>query len=225
MESTTPYLICFGDSLTAGYQAEPEGLGPNVDTPPGSFIQQWVGTRAYIEVTGICGEVTGEMVKRFHRDVIVRRPKFVVILGGTNDLGWGVAPDEICANLQTMYGLALEASIHPVGVTVPSICIDDADPNGGSSGDNRSFRVMPDWALAHISQRLVLNRKIEEACQALHITCLDLFTLTAKGPDHRLASQLSSDGLHLNTPGYETFGRLIWENLLAETFNGGHSTV
>ena len=50
-------------------------------------------TEARVEISGICGEVTGEMVLRFRAAVLNRRPQTVVILGGTNDLGWNADPD------------------------------------------------------------------------------------------------------------------------------------
>ena len=46
-------------------------------------------------VRGICGELTGEMVMRFRADVLADKPAWVLILGGTNDLGCNAAPAEI----------------------------------------------------------------------------------------------------------------------------------
>ncbi len=215
MKSMTPYLVCFGDSLTAGYQV---GLGRNVDTPPGGFLQQWVGPRAEIVVSGICGEVTGEMVNRFPRDVVARGPEITVILGGTNDLGCGTEPSRICGNLEQMYRLALHAGIEPVGVTVPSICVEDETRGMAPVGMSGADRPLPDWVKTHIDRRLVLNQKIAEVCQSLNMKCLDLFTETSEGHHQFLASRLSSDGLHFNDVGYEVFARLMWRHLLSETF-------
>lgn len=215
MKSTAPFLVCFGDSLTAGYQTGVGGFGLTADSPYGGFIQQWVGAGAKIVVTGICGELTSEMVKRFHRDVVAARPKVTVILGGTNDLGSGVSPMHICENLQLMYRSALDAGIDPVGVTVPSICVDGGEPG---MGQKDSERKIPPWVQPHIDQRLILNQQISEACRTFNIQCLDLFAETLEGPTHLLASQFASDGLHFNMAGYEVFARLVWRHLLAESF-------
>jgi len=215
MKSTAPFLVCFGDSLTAGYQTVVGGFGLTADSPYGGFIQQWVGAGAKIVVTGICGELTSEMVKRFHRDVVAARPKVTVILGGTNDLGSGLPPMHICENLQLMYRSAIDAGIDPVGVTVPSICVDDGEPG---MGQKDSERKIPPWVQPHIDQRLILNQQISEACRTFNIQCLDLFAETLEGPTHLLASQFASDGLHFNTAGYEVFARLVWRHLLAEPF-------
>ena len=218
MKSKTPYLVCFGDSLTAGYQMGAGGFGLNVDTPPGGFIQQWIGARAEIVVTGICGEVTGEMVNRFSQDVVMQSPKITVILGGTNDLGCGADPSQICQNLKHMYRVALDAGIDPVGVTVPSLCVADDEFGVALTGEDDPERILPRWVQTHIDRRVVLNQNIVEVCHTLNMKCLDLFTETSEGPHQLLATRFSSDGLHFNSAGYEMFARLVWRHLLAESF-------
>ncbi len=218
MNGTPPFLLCFGDSLTAGYQTESGIFGLGADTPYGGFIQQWVGADAKIVVTGICGELTSEMVQRFHRDVLEAQPRITVILGGTNDLGSGVPPAYICGNLQQMYRSALEVGIQPVGVTVPSICIDNGVSGMAETREHDSKGPLPAWVQAHIDQRLLLNHQMTEVCGTLNLTCLDLFAETSEESTNLLASRFSSDGLHFNTAGYETFARLVWRHLLAETF-------
>ena len=207
MKRDNPYLVCFGDSLTAGYQTGPGGFGLSVETPPGGFIQEWVGSQAQVVVTAICGETTAEMVQRFPQSVLVRNPKFVVILGGTNDLGLGLTPLHIRENLNQMYQRARKAGIEPVGVTVPSICL------GEEEG-----QLIPDWAQNHIKQRLVLNKEIKDMCKKLNMKCLDLFRETGDGRGQLLASRFSSDGLHFNTTGYKAFAGLIWDRVLVDTF-------
>lgn len=216
MKSKAPFLVCFGDSLTAGYQIGADGV--NIDMPPGGFIQEWAGIQAEILVTGICGEVTVEMVNRFSRDVVAQAPEIAVILGGTNDLGCGEDPQRICQNLEHMYRVALDAGMQPVGVTVPSISIEANEFDLTGREDSRLDHPLPGWVQTHIDRRLVLNQKILEVCQALNMKCLDLFGETSEGPHQLLASRLSSDGLHFNTAGYEVFARLVWRHLLTELF-------
>jgi acyl-CoA thioesterase I len=216
MAVRTPYLVCFGDSLTAGYQMG--GITQVGDTPYGGFLQHWVGNQAEIVVTGICGEVTGDMVTRFSRDVIRHKPHMTIILGGTNDLGLGVPPLEITQNLEQLYSLAMKSGIQPVGVTVPSIRVETGAVGMAALHKKNAEPSIPPWLKAHIDQRLVVNRKITEVCQKLNIKCLDLFSETSEGPDSLLAFRYSSDGLHFNTAGYEAFARLVWCHLLVEPF-------
>ena len=116
-----PEIVCFGDSLTAGYQSPDRGHPFPRETPYGSFLQERLASRARVTVRGVCGELTGEMALRFRRDVLDHRPDSVVILGGTNDLGWNAEPPEIMRNLVKMHEQALHAGIQSVAVTVPSV--------------------------------------------------------------------------------------------------------
>ncbi len=200
-----PLILCFGDSLTAGYQA-PGPMHPRgEETPYGLVLQERIGNRALVEISGICGEVTGEMVLRFRADVLDRQPQWVIILGGTNDLGWNAEPAEIMRNLTKMYESARAASIVPVPVTVPSIRVDMGkdNPEAGS------------WLAAHIERRQRLNALIADYAVRKGVPWFDLFTATAEPESMMLAEPYSNDGLHLTTSGYRLFGRLLYEQLFA----------
>src|SRR5438105_250634 len=126
-----PLIICFGDSLTAGYQSATPPDQPFIqETPYGGFLQQRLGARARVAISGICGELTGEMVLRFRRDVLRHAPAYVVILGGTNDLGCNAQPEEIMRNLLKMHELARADGIRSVAVTVPSLRSEDSADAG-----------------------------------------------------------------------------------------------
>src|SRR5215216_3297802 len=112
-----PLIICFGDSLTAGYQVGPAGV---FETPYGAFLQDRFGPRARVLIRGICGELTGEMVMRFLADVLTDKPAWVLILGGTNDLGCNAEPAEVMLNLVTLYEQSRATGSRVGAITVPS---------------------------------------------------------------------------------------------------------
>ena len=213
-DHSSPLLVCFGDSLTAGYQVRAETGIPLPDTPYGGFLQKWLGTRGRVSVKGICGEVTSDMVTRFPLDVVDVVPSYSVILGGTNDLGWGVPPSTILTNLERLYTMASAAGIRPIGVTVPSIRVEA--PGAGSLSP--SSGSLPAWLHSRVQRRLELNRLIAERCQRHQMPCVDLCQATSEGPSFLLASRFSSDGLHLNTAGYMKFAQLVWNELFADRF-------
>ena len=204
---SSPLLVCFGDSLTAGYQVRAETGMPLPDVPYGGFLQEWLGARGRVSVKGMCGETTSDMMTRFSRDVIDVDPSHTVILGGTNDLGWNVALSTIMTHLERFYTMALAAGIRPVGVTVPSI---RAEGHGGGP--------LPAWLQEHLQYRWELNRLIAERCERLQMPCVDLFQGTSEPPSSLLAARFSSDGLHLNDAGYLTFARLVWNAVFADRF-------
>lgn len=175
-------IIAFGDSLTVGYQY------PDPPAPYAAFLASLLPPATVIGVAGVCGETTSDMLFRFDRDVLKGRPDTAIILGGTNDLGRGLPADPILSNLTQMYRQALAAKITPVACTVPSLLgADDFIP-----------------------PRLALNQKIEREAKTLQIPFVDFFRTTAD-PEGRLLEKYSSDGLHLNSRGYEKMAQVLYE--------------
>ena len=201
----TPLIVCFGDSLTAGYQTPSPAHPYGEETPYGWVLQERLGRQARVEISGICGEVTGEMLLRFRTAVLNRHPQTVIILGGTNDLGWNADPAEIMRNLTKMYELARAASILPVPVTVPSIRVEVGRDNPDAAS----------WLAEHIQRRQRLNGLIADYAGRKGLAYFDLFTATAEPDSLLLAEPYSNDGLHLTTSGYHLFGRLLYEQLFS----------
>ena len=69
-------VVFMGDSITDGW-----GRGRGVFFPGKPYINRGIG-----------GQVTPQMLLRFYQDVIALKPKVVVILAGTNDIGGNVGP-------------------------------------------------------------------------------------------------------------------------------------
>lgn len=208
-------ILCFGDSLTLGYQSPTPEVPEYRETPYGMALQQRLGDRGLVAISGICGELTREMVERFSRDVLSREPRYVVILGGTNDLGAGCAPDQIMAHLRTMYTRAQEAGIIPVAVTVPSIRMAVGGDDGPSSADDSLVRQSIG---SHLERRGLLNQQIEQFCRSMAIACVDAFRATMDPQTRLLAKRYSNDGLHLSTAGYELLAHLLWNQVFADIF-------
>lgn len=198
-------IICFGDSLTVGYQSPTPESPQVVETPYGTFLQERLGPRAKVAVSGICGEVTGDMVLRFRQDVLRHHPASVVVLGGSNDLGWRTRPAEIMRNLLKMYASARAAGIRLVAVTVPSVRL--------ASGVEEAR-----WTEELIAQRQSLNRLISEYCLTHGVACVDLFTATADPATLQLAAECSNDGLHLTTEGYRRLAALLYDQVFVAAF-------
>lgn len=195
----SPLVICFGDSLTAGFQSPTRDNPTGQDTPYGRFLEAWLGGRARVRISGICGEVTGEMVLRFRRDVLDHPPAYVPILGGTNDLGWNASPSDIMRNLIQLYEQTLAIGGHPIPVTVPSIRVE---------GDVGSPDAQ-EWMTGHLRSRTQLNQLIVEYADRKRLVCVDLFSATVDSDSGQLAVQYSNDGIHLTTAGYQLFAQHI----------------
>ena len=202
---TTPsHILCFGDSLTAGFQSPTVDHPQGIETPYGRFLQELIGPSVRVSVSGICGELTGEMAMRFRPAVLAHQPTHVVILGGTNDLGWNAVPADIMRNLLKMYELAAAAGITPIPVTVPSIRL----------GDDLRSEEGRQWFAEHLDRRHQLNGLILRYAESKRLAAFDLFAATMEPETYQLAARYSNDGLHLTTAGY----RLIAERLYREIF-------
>ncbi len=197
--SRTSLVICFGDSLTAGFQSPTKDNPVGRETPYGQFLQSFLGGGAVVRTSGICGELTGEMVKRFQGDVLDHQPGYVPILGGTNDLGCNASLSEIMRNLATMYEQTLAMGAVPIPVTVPSIRVEDA--SGTRDGQ--------EWVAEHLARRNRLNQRIQDYAGSKGLACVDLFAATADPDSGQLAAIYSNDGIHLTTAGYRLFAEQI----------------
>ena len=186
-------IMAFGDSLTVGYQS-PTPRNPHGEaTPYGRFLQKRLGRLVEVLVRGINGELTGEMAMRLGIEILPLRPDYVVILGGTNDLGWGAQPRDVMRNLVTIYERVRGSGAQPVAVTIPSILgFDDAIP-----------------------PRQILNRLILEYSRDNLQPVVDLFTATAEPETLRLAKAYSNDGLHLTTEGYSLLADLLYQEVFS----------
>lgn len=188
-------VVALGDSLTVGFQSYGLLGNTQISTPYTDVLVDHVRrdfpSSLSVEILnkGVTGELSEQMLARFDSDVIRLSPKIVIILGGSNDLGWGLAPKEVFANLHDMYELSLRNGIVPIACSVPSILGFDAG----------------------IAPRIALNKLIQEHCRKSELRCVDLFSATIDQATGRLASRYSSDGLHLNTDGYRKIGDTIYE--------------
>lgn len=197
-------IVCFGDSLTDGFQSPTRENPQGRSSPYGGWLREWMGESGDVSVTGICGELTAEMVHRFRRDALAGAPQYVVILGGTNDLGWNGAVADILRNLVTMYEQAHAAGSVPVPVTVPSLRVEGMEGSPDAEA----------WVRGHLDRRRELNGHILHYAADRGLPLIDLFTATAEPGTHLLAHEYSNDGLHLTTAGYRLFAELVWKQIL-----------
>ena len=191
-------FVTLGDSLTVGF------IPSRITTQPYSrFLQELTddslkqfekekNVKVRFINRGVNGDLTRGMLVRFRKDVLQIHPHYVIILGGTNDLGWGFPVEEIILNLQRMYELALENKVKPIACTVPSII-------GWDNG---------------IPPRVGLNHSIKQYCHERSIPLADIFSQTCDLKTKRLRSEYSSDGLHLNTLGYRKMAEAIFKDVV-----------
>lgn len=86
-------IVCFGDSLTAGY-----GAGKDEDYP--SVL------RAKVDLpvinAGVGGNTTADALVRLEQDVLTHNPKIVIITLGANDFMRKLPAEEVVRNMGTI---------------------------------------------------------------------------------------------------------------------------
>jgi len=204
-------IVALGDSLTVGYLSPVTGLEWPPCQPYTRFLEEMIrdaiakrrkSIRLQAINKGLNGDLTEGMLNRFDRDVLQLNPSHVIILGGTNDIGWGIPVTEIYSNLEEMYNKAIHHGILLIACAIPSILGYDS----------------------LIPPRVRLNKMIHSYCKRKGTRYVDLFSATADPATQRLSPQYSNDGLHLSAEGYRKIAETIFKEAFFPLINASTET-
>jgi lysophospholipase L1-like esterase len=151
---------------------------------------------------GISGPVTPQMLLRFYPDVIALKPKVVVILAGTNDIGGNIGPMPLEATenyLMAMADLARANNIKVVLAALTPVC-------DYHVGQGRGPQI-PQTQSRPPERILALNRWIKDYAAKNHFVYLDYFSATVDDKGF-FKAEITPDGLHPNAAGYEIMAPL-----------------
>ena len=172
-------VVFMGDSITDGW-----GRGVKAPFFPG---------KPYIN-RGISGQTTAQMLLRYYPDVVELKPKAVVILAGTNDIGGNLGPvtlESIENNLAAMSDIARANGIRVVLASLTPVC----DYHRPQTAQRPPEKIN------------ALNRWIKDYCARNHYVFLDYFSSTVDNQGF-FKSEITNDGLHPNEAGYAIMGPL-----------------
>lgn len=155
---------------------------------------------------GISAQTTPQMLLRFRPDVIALKPKVVVILAGTNDIGGitgATTLEAIEGNLTSMVELARANGINVVLASV--LPVSDYNKNKTGEAIIRTVQRPP-------AQILALNDWMKKYAGDKGLVYLDYFSATVDDKGF-LKADIANDGLHPNQKGYEIM-RPLAENAI-----------
>jgi len=188
-------LVCMGDSLTEGS-----------DIPVGHTWPAMVGNALNVDVIncGIGGDTTAGMLARFYPEVVERSPAFVLIMGGTNDLWWGL---EVNTILGTLFSMVVQARHHgitpilglPLPVNVPAARAADFSPP--LEGYDRFKKKM----------EALLEALVSHAVES-EVALIDLHRPFLSDKQRIREDLFLPDGLHPNPSGHRTVASTICDS-------------
>lgn len=182
-----PAVVFMGNSLTDGWD----------DTHAAFFTDNNYACR------GISGQVSAQMLSRFHADVLALRPQAVVILAGTNDIAQNngyVSIEQVVENVASMAEAAKAAGIRPILCSVL--------PAG-------RFSWRPE--VKDVPQKIRdLNTQLKRYADANGLTWVEYYEPLA-ADDGSMRAEYTSDGVHLNAAGYAVMERVIAPVLVQHT--------
>ncbi len=177
-----PRVVFLGDSITENWR-----------------LNEYFTGRDFIN-RGIGGQTTSQMLGRFLQDVVALHPRAVVIMGGINDIGRGIAEASIEQNLEMMGDLAKQNGIRPLFSSI--LPVSDyhkaADPR---------FEMTRDHPPALISR---VNQWLQNYCARERFVYVNYVPpmVDAKG---QMQADLADDGLHPNGKGYRVMSPVALE--------------
>jgi len=173
-------VVFFGDSITEGWD-----------------LKRCFPNKPYIN-RGIGAQTTPQMLLRFRQDVIVLKPRAVVIHAGTNDIGGNTGPmliEDIEANYASMVEIAQANSIR---VIVSSLL----PPSHQETLPSRFSRFK------HPPEKILeLNRWLKDTSLTQGCDFLDYFTAMRDGEGF-IKRSFSEDGLHPTPAGYRVMAQV-----------------
>jgi acyl-CoA thioesterase-1 len=177
-------VVFLGDSITEGWGMKATATAPG----RGEFFPG----KPYIN-RGISGQTTPQMLIRFRQDVILLKPKVVVLLAGTNDIAENTgkeSPEEIEGNIASMAELA-----HASGIRMVLCSVLPASDFSWHKGLEPAPKIK------------ALNAWLQNYAAKNALVYVDYYTpmVNAEGG---LKAELSPDGVHPNKAGYDIMALL-----------------
>lgn len=190
----------FTVNLDSAPSASPAGAATQVCLPSGlsnggyfAWLNFYLGQRfQLLSNQGVGGAKTADMLARINK-TLAFQAGYVFVLGGVNDLGGGVSPDTVWANLQKIYQTILNTGSHVVALTILPV---------GTGYGNLSSAV--------VNGINYVNRKIKAFCEITAGMILVDAHSAVTDPTSIAGYVLpanSADGLHPSPMGAQAIGK------------------
>ena len=206
--SAQTHILCYGDSLTAGYTLELGSSRSNYIQfhPWAPVLSEQLGLACFH--VGMSGWTVQQMLQ--HKDETLpsetdvcglaqpglghllnaeQKVSHVVLMAGTNDLPSSSTALQISSNLKQLHELCHTAGCKTVAVTIPQSWAEQADKS---------------WA----AKRSEVNSQLRDYAESLPERCL-FVAMDLEVPYRADSENWEADGLHMSREGYRRFGTIL----------------
>lgn len=187
-------LLCMGDSLTEGYNIDKKDCWVRLLKER----EGWETSNA-----GISGDMTAGMLARLPLALEKKEYTHVFIMGGTNDVEFGLAPNLIISNIKSMMRQLRYRGIHyTIGIPIPFNDVNSTLTRFQYVDDGPTYR-----------------RKLDEYCEELksflvedETDFIDFRDYFRDGTGQTSSGLFLEDGVHPNIEGHETIYNLVLDH-------------
>lgn len=169
-------IVFIGDSIIAGWNKEP------------LFIEN----RHFIN-RGINGQTTSQILHRFQQDVIDLKPKFVVILVGTNDIAENLGPITFIDIKNNFISMIELAKANAIKVIICSVL--------------PAYQYYWNPKIRPVEKIIDLNAFLTSLANNTNVFYLDFYTALEK--ENAMNKLFSEDGVHPNSNGYSIMSEIL----------------
>jgi lysophospholipase L1-like esterase len=209
-------FLCLGDSLTAGYPGydpAPDGISQGYGNVKSQY-EYWLKNLCLEHLVknlgtlkdkiingllfinkGIPGELTSNFLRRIDIDLIknIPKPTYSIIIGGTNDLGWGIDNQKIFGHIKELHSISRDFGILSIGGTIPPI------------------RTEQSYS-SYNKRKIELNELLTTFFKENEITFADLYNGMIDDEGNLIKECAYVDGLHFSVEGYKQMGKVIFKD-------------
>lgn len=198
-------ILCFGDSLTAGYTQDGLQYHPYLHVLRRQLRDAFPGLEVDIEEDGMDGGLTQHFSGRLRtlyrergtpQDTIF---DWVIVLGGTNDLAINARPEAIFENLERTWAFAKMRKTKVLALTVPDLAI-LTRPGGPVNRVNERRNELNNMILGYTSQNFYA------------FDFQKTFSYANMPADDR--KRFWDDAVHFSPAGYDRMGELVADSLI-----------
>ena len=206
MSTSKIHILCYGDSLTAGFCLRGLKFVPYATTLHTKLSSLGLHNIS-IDHFGLSGWTTQQLLKNKDKDTLTdfagktgpglskafQRQSYdlLILMAGTNDLGYGFTNEEIFDNLQALTKIALKTNTSVLNLGIP---------DSGYIFSNLNVRVKRD----QINEKLANSAKVHN------------FLTYADAPItyNEETEEFDEDTLHFSELGYQRFGERLGDIVL-----------